>query len=64
MDSGDFFYQTKAAVFKFNSVDLDKVLDAVNKQSTTKSASLDGITWYMLKSCKTTICRYFNTYFI
>ncbi len=49
----DFSYQSLPPIFEFDDVNLDDVLDAIDRLSVSKSASLDGITSFMLKSCKT-----------
>ena len=42
-------------MFEFSTIVLEDVLEAICRLSSSKSASLDGITAFMIKSCKDTI---------
>ena len=51
----NFNFQSFPPTFEFADVVLDDVVNAINRLGTSKSASLDGITSFMLKSCKSAI---------
>ena len=54
-DNDVFNFQSYPPTFEFDDVVLDDVVNAINKLNASKSASLDGMTSFMLKSCKTAI---------
>ena len=51
-DPGNFAYQTKPPIFELKLMTIDDVFEAIMKLSSSKSCSLDGITAFMIKSCK------------